>query len=42
MVAIKRMAGCGVMCLVWYVETSLTFRGPCIMICSYNKTNKMH
>jgi len=21
---------------------NLTFRGPCIVICSYNKTNEMH
>jgi len=41
-VAVKSMAGCGVMSLVWYVETNFTFRGPCIMIFSYNKTNKMH
>jgi len=24
------------------MKTSLTFRGPCIVINSYNKTNEMH
>ena len=38
MVAVKSMAGYGVMCLVWFVETNLT----CIVIYSYNKTKEMH
>jgi len=37
-VAVQSMAGCGVMCLVWFVETNLT----CIMIYSYNETNELH
>ena len=37
MVAVKSMACCGVMCLVWFVETNLT----CIVVYSYNKTNEM-
>jgi hypothetical protein len=24
------------------LNSSLTFRGPCIVTCSYNKTNNMH
>ena len=27
---------------VWKTLVVLTFRGPCIVICSYNKTNEMH
>ena len=38
MEAVKSIAGCGVMCLVWFVETNLT----CIVIYSYNKTHKIH
>jgi len=35
---------CGLICEQWPADLrySLTFRGPCTVICSYNKTNEMH